>query len=362
MPTHVIGLGTATPAGRLTQHEAVDHAAARCCVDGRQRRTLGRVYRQAQVQQRASVLTAADDRHGLARFYPSPNGRGPASPTTGQRMAEYARHAGALAHAAGAAALADAGVEPGAVGQLVTASCTGFDSPGLDIELIASLGLPGDVGRTHIGFMGCHAAINALRVADALARQRPGDAVLLCTAELCSLHMQYGFKRDHIVANALFGDGSGAMVLRAGSEGRASTWRVVDTRSTLVPQTRQAMGWRIGDHGFEMTLSAEVPALIEAHLPEVVEGMLRRHGLGVSEVGSWAIHPGGPRVLDAVQRCLGLGPGGAAASRRVLSERGNMSSASVLFILDELRRADAPRPTVMLALGPGLSIEAALLG
>ena len=137
--------------------------------------------------------------------------------------------------------------------------------------------------------------------------------------------------------------------------------RVMDTCSALVPGTRDAMGWRVGDHGFEMTLGAQVPAVIEQHLPAFVDAMLARQGLTVEQVGSWAIHPGGPRVLDAVERCLALGPA-ADVSREVLAARGNMSSASVLFILERLRHQNAAPPTLMLAFGPGLSIEAALLG
>ncbi|NBP81606.1 type III polyketide synthase, partial [bacterium] len=229
--------------------------------------------------------------------------------------------------------------------------------------------LPADVARTHIGFMGCHGAFNALRAADAFARTRPDAVVLVVCVELCSLHFQYGATADSIVANSIFADGAGALVGRPAVANNSKTWRLIDQASAILPNTADHMGWTIGDHGFEMTLSAEVPASIAAPLPGLVDKLLGRHGLSRSAVNHWAVHPGGPRVLTAVEAALSLDPDCLATSRRILAEHGNMSSSTILFILERLfaaegqpsRRNTAAAETCMaMAFGPGLTAELAL--
>lgn len=362
---------------------------------------LQRIYRQSAVRSRGLVLldgegdhTDGDDAHAGAadvadacftRFYPPPDTDDDRGPTVAQRMARYTRQAPALAARAARAALQDAEVTPCEIAHLVTVSCTGFSAPGVDVRLIDALGLRRDVSRTLIGFMGCHGAINGLRTADGLARQqRAGGTgrVLLCCVELCSLHFQYGWNPQRVVANALFADGAAAVVAdldtrdapgdsahngrtnhgRGHRGARGNGWQLLDTGSCLLRDSHDAMTWSIGDHGFEMTLSPEVPGLIERDLAPWLSHWLARHGLAFDDIGSWAVHPGGPRVLDAVERALALPRSATDASRRVLAESGNMSSPTVLFILDELRGSGAPLPCVMLAFGPGLTIETALLG
>ena len=184
--------------------------------------------------------------------------------------------------------------------------------------------------------------------------------MLLCAVELCSLHHQYHWQPDQIVANALFADGAAALVVRAETVAQGG-WRVVDQRSVVIPDSTELMHWRIGDHGFQMTLSTQVPQVICDKLQPWLAAWLDEHGLDVGSVGSWAIHPGGPRILEACAQAMGLDAARLVDSQEILAEFGNMSSPTVLFILDRLRRRDAPRPCVMLAFGPGLTIEAALL-
>ena len=279
-------------------------------------------------------------------------------------MRRYEAEAGPLAVAAARPALGDAAIEPGRVTHLVTVSCTGSCAPGFDMALIRGLGLPRDVARTHVGFMGCHGLLNGLRVARAFVAADPAAVPLVCAVELCSLHHQYEGDAEQIVANALFADGAGAVVgVAAGSTpvGNADAYRLVASGSTIIDDSDDAMSWRVGDRGFVMTLSPRVPELIARHLRPWLEGWLARHGLDLSSVGSWAVHPGGPRIVSAVGEALDLDPALLLPSRRVLEEFGNMSSPTILFILDRLRRADAPRPCVSLAFGPGLAVEAALL-
>jgi predicted naringenin-chalcone synthase len=279
-------------------------------------------------------------------------------PTTAQRMRHYAEHAVPLALWAARQALARSGLAPRAVTHLITVSCTGFAAPGVDVALVKHLDLAPTVERTHVGFMGCHGALNGLRVARAFTAADPDARVLLCAVELCGLHYHYGWDPQKMVANALFADGAAAVV--GAAAGPADAWRVEATGSCLIPASEDAMTWTVGDHGFEMTLSKRVPGLIAAHLRPWLEPWLGNHGLALAEVASWAIHPGGPRILGAVEESLGLAPEATAASRAVLANCGNMSSPTVLFILDHLHRRRSPRPCVALGFGPGLNAEATL--
>lgn len=362
----ILGLGTALPTTVVSQAEAEHIAVAVCCRTPENRTWLPLLYQQAGLQTRHLVLGDAVVRDVLQGTRDSgsaflPTGRDDDhGPTTAERMRHYAEEALPLAEQACREALARAELTARGVTHLVTVSCTGFHAPGVDVGLIKVLGLPATVERTHVGYMGCHGALNGLRVARALGSAEPEARVLLCAVELCSLHYHYGWDPQKMVANALFADGAAAVVGASGAAVPARAWRLAATGAHLFPDSEAAMTWTIGDHGFEMTLSKRVPELIAAHLRPWLEGWLRQHALRLDEVGSWAVHPGGPRILDAVEDALDLPGAALAASRQVLAACGNMSSPTVLFILDRLRRAGAPRPCVALGFGPGLHAEAAL--
>jgi alpha-pyrone synthase len=279
-------------------------------------------------------------------------------PTTGQRCEVYAVEAPLLAVQASRDSLLESGFAPQSITHLVTVSCTGFVAPGIDLTLIRDLGLRPTVERTHVGFMGCHGALNGLRVANAFTAANPEARVLLCAVELCSIHYHYGDVPEKVVANALFADGAAAVV--GTGTGDADGWRVAATGSCLIPDSADAMGWTVGDHGFEMTLARKVPTLIAKNLLPWMMAWLDDNGLSVEDVGSWAIHPGGPRILEASAESLGLSAQALAPSRQIFADYGNMSSPTVLFILDALRKANAPRPCVALGFGPGLVVEAVL--
>jgi predicted naringenin-chalcone synthase len=288
-------------------------------------------------------------------------GAHPEGPTTGDRLRHYAARAPGLAEQASRQALAASGRTAADLTHLVTVSCTGFLAPGVDIALMKSLSMPPTVQRTHIGFMGCHGAINGLRVARAYADADPSARILLCAVELCTLHMHYGADAGKMVANALFADGAAAVVAVPHAQAPSDAWRVAATGSCLLPDSAADMTWTIGDHGFEMTLSRAVPRIITEGLRPWLESWLAKEGLTLSQVGSWCVHPGGPRILTAVQEGLSLPPTALATSRAVFGEFGNMSSPTVLFILDRLRVANAPRPCLALGFGPGMVAEAALI-
>jgi predicted naringenin-chalcone synthase len=276
-------------------------------------------------------------------------------------MQVYAQHSGPLAAEASTRALAASGVEPSEITHLVTASCTGFDAPGVDLELIERLGLPVTTQRLNIGYMGCHGAINALRAARGLAASEPAARILICAVELCSLHFQSQWDSELMLGNALFADGSAAIVAAADAPANSAPCQVRATGSCLIRGTKEAMSWRVGDHGFEMSVSNRVPDIIRDNLRGWLTGWLDSHGHSLDSVGSWAVHPGGPRVLRAVEEALDLGPKALEVSWEVLSECGNMSSPTVVFILERLLSRPAPLPYIMLAFGPGLMVEAALI-
>ncbi|MCE9590066.1 MAG: type III polyketide synthase [Planctomycetes bacterium] len=360
----LLGLGTAVPERSIGQGDAVTQAVTRCCTTTDHARLLPVLYRRTRVARRSSVLLEEPDGSGNPHpFFPPALTADDRGPTTAGRMVRYHELVGPLAESAARSALHDAGVASQRITHLVTVSCTGFVAPGFDVHLIKSLGLASTVERTHIGFMGCHGALNGLRVAAMIARADPDAVVLLTAAELCSLHFRYGWDPDKVVANALFADGAGAVVLSSNSMGETpgNGWEVKAHGACLFPDSQDAMTWTLGDHGFEMTLSPRVPGLIEAHLRPWMESWLKKYGLRIGDVGSWAIHPGGPRIIGSALRALGLDENAAAVSQAVLAEHGNMSSATILFILRETKRIGVRRPCVALGFGPGLAAEAALI-
>jgi predicted naringenin-chalcone synthase len=356
MPMLILGIGTAVPPHRIRQADAASVAQQFACETAAQERLFKQMYRRAGVETRHSVVLEASDGELDRRqsFYTHAN------PTTRDRMRIYEREAGALAVSAARVALRNAAVGPERVTHLVTVSCSGFYAPGFDIALIKQLRLAAGVARTHVGFMGCHGALNGLRLARAFLAADPGACVLLCAVEMCSLHHQYGWDSDLIVANALFADGAGAIVAVAGEARSESVYQVVSSASTLIDDSEDAMSWRIADHGFVMTLSPRVPELITAKLRPFLDGWLAEHHLSIGTVRSWAVHPGGPRILSAFEEATGLDRRLLAPCYEVLADHGNMSSPTVLFILDRMR-LHAPRPVVALAFGPGLAVEATLL-
>ena len=358
MPLTLHGIGTAVPTQQLSQAEAVEVAHRINAESPEQMRLMSRIYQKTKVLTRGSVLLENDGVDGMSKerlsFY------GSESPGTAQRMQVFDAHAGGLALEAAAKALEDADISSGAITHLVTVSCTGFQSPGVDLFLIEQLELAPSVQRTHIGFMGCHGAMNGLRVAHAFAEMDPNAVVLLCAVELCSLHMAYGWHPEKVVANALFADGAAAVVASANPSPAHQSLVLRRSGSMVIPDSADLMHWNIGDHGFAMGLSPRVPETVGAALLPWLRDWLADQAIDLEAVTSWAIHPGGPRILSTCAEVLSLGPNLLLDSRAVLQEHGNMSSATILFILERLRRRSTAGPCLALAFGPGLSTEVAL--
>ena len=355
MSLEILGLGTSVPSCAISQERAAELTSQISGHDPVQTERLAFLYGLTGIRRRHVTIL---DEGGAVPDAVIGADRGPC---TGWRMQRYEETVVPVARRAAVAALAQSGLDGAAITHLVTVSCTGFAAPGFDIRLIEGLRLDPMVQRTHLGFMGCHGALNGLRVARAFAASEPESRILLCAAELCSLHFSYGSEADKSIPNALFADGAAALVASPADDASAAPWRVVANGSVLIPETADSMTWRIGDRGFVMTLSAEIPRLIRTHLRPWLVRWLAQNGLELSEVQSWAVHPGGPKIVDAVQQAVGLDRAALADSRAILADYGNMSSPTVLFILERLIQRDAPRPCVMLGFGPGLVIEAALV-
>ena len=367
MTLAILGIGTAVPDTLVTQADALNIARALCCRTKEHETWLPTMYDGTGIETRHLCLggdlvrdVLDGTKHSGSVFLPTgaADDRGP---TTAERMRHYANSAPPLALTASRNALDSSGLPASALTHLITVSCTGFLAPGLDVALIRGLGLAPTVQRTHIGYMGCHGALNGLRVARAFTDSDPDARVLVCAVELCCIHYHYGWDPQKMIANAIFGDGAAAVVAAPQRIAPSEAWRVTASGSCLVPNSADAMTWSVGDHGFEMTLSKRVPSLIATHLRPWLEDWLGGEGLALEDVATWAVHPGGPRILTAVEAALRLPALAMAAARAVFAEFGNMSSPTVLFILDRLRREGAPRPCVALGFGPGLMAEGLLL-
>lgn len=351
----IVGTGSAAPEHTLGVDLAVEMAQRLCCETPKQARLAEVAYRRSGVAERQTCVPGTE----AYQWEDQPHG-----PTLAERMRLYETHAGPLAIRSAIAACEQGEIDPQRVTHLVTVSCTGFENPGVDLAIVEGLGLMPSTQRVNVGFMGCHGAINGLRVAQGLAAAEPEAVVLLVATELCGLHYAYGWDPEKMVGNALFGDASAAVV-GVGDNVQAANndgcgWRLVATGSLLFPDSADLMTWRVRDHGFEMTLSSKLPALVERHLPGWLPAWLADHGLTVDDMGCWAIHPGGPKILTAAENALGLDPAATQVSRDVLRDHGNVSSATVLLLIDRLRKAGAPGPCVTLGFGPGICGEVAL--
>jgi alkylresorcinol/alkylpyrone synthase len=303
------------------------------------------VFANSGVERRGSVVDMG--------YYATPG-------STADRMRVFAPAARRLGAEAARRALERAGPAAAAeVSDLLAVSCTGYSGPGLDVHLVDDLGLGDRVQRLAIGHMGCYAALPALRTAAALATASGRRALVACV-ELCTLHVQPARSREDAVYQALFGDGAAAALVGPGGDGPA----VVGSATVTVRGSEERMGWLVEDDGFHMSLSPRVPALVEREVGRLVDDLLQPHGLVPDDVVHWAVHPGGPEIVDRVQRRLGLSDAQVARSREVLADGGNRSSATVLFILEQLLHGGAVEPgqwVVALAFGTGLTLEALLL-
>ncbi len=344
-------IGTAVPEHDV--HGTFIQFVDRLLPDRRAKILFGRMVQRAGIAHRYSTLEpsgnieSAIDREG---FYQLGRFAG-----TAARMEHFETHAVQLARR-GVEAL-DLDGEQSTITHMIVASCTGFTAPGLDQQLVDCLGLSPSIERTLVGFMGCAAAVNALKVAHHIVRSEPAARVLVINLELCTLHLQETSDVEALLSALLFGDGCAASLISARPEGIA----LRDFHVVTIPDSRDLITWRIGDSGFKMTLSGEVPARIAHALRQELvrndgEGILR--GQSKDEFDLWAVHAGGRTILDAVEQGLKLEPEALDSSRGVLRDFGNMSSATLMFVLKRMMQSARPNAEgIGMAFGPGLVAE-----
>ncbi|MGW0083058.1 type III polyketide synthase [Streptomyces sp. NPDC003393] len=357
--TTVAAVHTALPPYRYAQDELTEAIGDLCLAPGADRALLRRLHASAGVRTRHLALPI--DRYSALGDFGQSND---AWLAVGLELGEEAL----------AGALKEAELVPADVDLLVCASVTGVAAPSLDARLAGRMGLRPDVKRLPVFGLGCVAGAAGLaRVHDYL-RGHPDDTAVLLTVELCSLTLQQGDdSRANLVAGALFGDGAAALVARGdrggrtpgGGEARGTAGpSVVATRSHLYPDTERLLGWDVGADGFRVVIDAGVPGVVRNHFGRHVRAFLAEHGLTTDDIGTWVCHPGGPRILSAVADSLGLHIDALDQARSSLATAGNMSSVSVLHILQTIRESRRPAPGtwgLLLALGPGLCSELVLL-
>jgi predicted naringenin-chalcone synthase len=338
-------IATAVPASEC---DATYHAWAMRQLEGRREAgLLDRMIQRSGIGRRFTVLSHDDTYQAEGSFYDVPE-----PPSTLARMAVYAREAPELALAA--IRQLD-GVE--GVTHMVVASCTGFTAPGLDQVLARRLGLAPTVERVVVGFMGCYAGVTALRTAGHIVRSDPNARVLVVSVELCTLHLQPTDRLESLLAMGQFADGAAAVLVTAEGPGLA----LGEGLSLTLEDSHELITWTIGDTGFAMELSGEVPGRLAEALGDEQVARSVTAGEPLASIEAWAVHPGGKSIVDAVERGLGLPPGKVAASRAVLQDYGNMSSATVLFVLERLMQG-RPATGIALAFGPGLAMEGLRFG
>jgi predicted naringenin-chalcone synthase len=357
----VLAVGTAVPEHAHRQEDLVTFMAAAHDLDAAGARRLRHLYRSTRIETRYSCLADYGRSWRDFDFFPR-NPRLQPAPTTAERMEVFRREAPRLAERAGRDLFLQAGVPaPDQIDHLFVVTCTGFFSPGLDVVLVDRLGLRPNIGRTVVGFQGCQGGLTALRLADAVCRARPGSKALVVCVELSTLHFQGEPTDENLLANALFADGAAAALVSSSlpPPGRARI-EIHETTTSLLAGSRGGMVWSIGDRGFELHLSDLVPRILAAELPAALDDALGMDAPRLAADPLWAVHPGGAAILDQVERAFGLPADRLRSSREVLRRYGNMSSATIFFVLRAMLADRAlVGPGLALAFGPGLTVEAA---
>lgn len=248
---------------------------------------------------------------------------------------------------------------------VITVSCTGFFAPEPAYEIVKELGLSSSTQRYHVGFMGCFAAFPALKMAQSFCNSNPDANVMVVSVELCTLHLQASEQTDQLISASVFADGAaGALISSVPPPKGNSCYRIDNFQTSIAEQSEQDMAWTIGDSGFNMVLSTYVPDIIQSNLVSSIHPLIDAYQLQLEDINHWAVHPGGRAILDKIEKNLTLSPEKLRASRSTLASFGNMSSATILFVLKKLLQepsADDNGRTLAMAFGPGLTIESGLL-
>ncbi|MBO6496819.1 MAG: type III polyketide synthase [Roseivirga sp.] len=365
MSSNIISIGLANPKHCIEQHNVFEFMGQAHGLEGSALTRLKALYRASGIKKRYSVINdyqSADQSQWT--FYPTNKALEP-FPTTDDRAKLYRKEAQSLSAQAAKNAFNHANLSFQDITHLITISCTGMYAPGLDIDLIHQLGLKTSVERTCVNFMGCYAAFTGIKLGDQICRANPKAKVLIVATELCTIHFQKGADDDNLLANAIFGDGSAAVIMSAEKTDSKNNLVLSPTGflNEIYPEGSSEMAWNIGNFGFEMKLSAYVPSLIEKGIGELVDRLKSQSA--TETINHFAFHPGGKRILEVIESELELSKEADWAGRTVLENYGNMSSPTILFVIkqlwDSLKAENRNESILSLAFGPGLTMESMLL-
>ncbi len=323
-----------------------------------EKRKLRFMYSMGGIDNRYSVIPDYSRSMKDWKFYPHTENLEP-FPSLELRMQWYQKHAAPISVDACRKCM-DGHCHEKDITHLITVSCTGMSAPGLDLQLVELLDLSRNIERTSINFMGCYAAIHAMKIAHQVCSNTPDAKVLIVCTELCTLHFQREATMDNMAASLLFGDGSAA-ILMTGIPGRNEGIVLEDFYAEVIPKGKKDMAWELSSTGFLMTLSGYLPGLIEEDFRPLVEKAVQRQSRSLSDIEHWCIHPGGRKILDAIASGLSLQKHSLKNSYDVLQHYGNMSSPTILFVLKQFllqkKKGESPKPLFGAAFGPGLTME-----
>lgn len=352
--TDIISIATAVPQFCHKQDDILVYMSQAYQLDDTEKRKLKFMYHQSGIKQRYSVLPDFSSTTAATFFY---EGDKKIERSLEERLKIYDDTSVTLSLDAIQKCI-NGFISEKEITHLITVSCTGMTAPGLDIKLIEELGLNKNIFRTSVNFMGCYAAIHALKLADMIAQGNANANIVIVAVELCTLHFQSTMNEDNLGSSLLFADGCAAVLL-SNNIHREHKIRIDGFYSQIAIEGKADMAWELGSTGFQMKLSGYIPQLIEADIESLLAGALNERGFKKEEINHWCIHPGGKRILDSIQRKLSLSPNALDPSRAVLKEYGNMSSPTVLFVLktlfDNNYRSD--ENILAMAFGPGLTME-----
>ncbi|MCW3127684.1 MAG: naringenin-chalcone synthase [Bacteroidetes bacterium] len=357
-------IGTAVPKYKIAQSVHHDILQSSPAIGRKQKLQIRKIYGRTGIEYRHSVLEefgrAENDNNIL--FFPGDQER--MTPVS-RRMQIFEEGAADLCIEAIEDSLAKlTQFDKISITHIITFSCTGMYAPGLDIQLVERLGLAKSVERTCINFMGCYAAINAIKSAYYIAKTNTDAVVLIVGLELCTLHYQKNETEDQIVANAIFADGAAAAIISSADIAKVDDMRSLSLENFYAefePAGKEEMAWRIGDHGFDLKLSSYVPDLIAKNIKEMMQKIFRRANITQEQIHYYALHPGGISILEACEKALGITKDQNKTSYEVLNDYGNMSSVTILFVLKEYLKqftsGDNGKKLLAYAFGPGLTME-----
>jgi len=364
MSSVISAIGTSNPDNKFAQSQILNFMQSAHQLSGDNARRLQKLYQASGIKFRHSVIDDFDKHTGNFTFFGNDTGLTP-FPTTQQRGQLYQNTALNICLEAIKNATKNLeNFDIKSITHLITVSCTGMYAPGLDVEIVEELNLNPSVERTCINFMGCYGAFNALKMANYICIAQPDATVLVVSVELCTLHFQKENTLDNWLSNSLFADGAAAVVVQHKNLATKKIFEIKGFYSQLVSKARSQMAWTIGNHGYQMQLSNQVAKQIKAEIKNVAMVLLNKLNLVLADVGQFAIHPGGRRILEVCDEVFNLETHQNQHAYKVLRDYGNMSSASILFVLHELSNTliaqNKSENVLSFAFGPGLTFESIL--